>query len=451
MAPWDPRTAGARHAPRSTPWFWDELLVVQRAWRQDTANRSEASLPTLPGYKNRRDVSTELYLPSPPEENEETTEVDTYGYVLHTPDFIKERLPNGLEFDLHYGKASNFDASGSSAFRLDLFGNPIDPVGGDTKEYGFSVFALENKLIAKVNFYETSLVRSSIAGAMTYGTSNAIVAMIQAAALPENAAFSDSDVLAALPDQRIIDLHNITYDIGTHTAQAGLSNRAATRDVTAEGVEIEIIYSPTVQWTNFFKISKQETVNSNTGVVVKQWIDTFVRPTWIDSAFGQSFIMNPDTDQTLAEYAQQVIVDDYTRQSAQDGVPAAEQREWRFIGTSKYNFSDLFSGIGIRNFTVGGTLRWEDEVGIGFDLMQNELGDWVSDPNAVYTEDAMAYLDMFVSLDTTVFGKETSFQLYVSDLTNHDDLYAISANEDGSRTYRFYEGRVISLSATMRF
>ncbi|HKJ90074.1 MAG TPA: hypothetical protein VJ960_03005, partial [Oceanipulchritudo sp.] len=60
-------------------------------------------------------------------------------------------------------------------------------------------------------------------------------------------------------------------------------------------------------------------------------------------------------------------------------------------------------------------------------------------------------VDLFFRSTYDVGENQLTVQLNIKDLTDHDDLVPFYANPDGSRLYRFLEGRLITGSVTYSF
>jgi hypothetical protein len=94
----------------------------------------------------------------------------TWGAVLHSPDFINRMLPIGLKFSGFYGQGQNFKAD---APRGDIFGNQIDNPKGKTKDYGFVVSVLDDRLSLKTTWYKTDVANATLpADSAGFGNSN---------------------------------------------------------------------------------------------------------------------------------------------------------------------------------------------------------------------------------------------------------------------------------------
>jgi outer membrane receptor protein involved in Fe transport len=76
-----------------------------------------------------------------------------WGIVLHMPDSIVKKLPLGINVSLFFNKSNNFSPDAS---RIDLNGEPVASPKGDTKDYGFVISALDEKITLKVNWYKST-------------------------------------------------------------------------------------------------------------------------------------------------------------------------------------------------------------------------------------------------------------------------------------------------------
>ncbi|HRE83258.1 MAG TPA: TonB-dependent receptor plug domain-containing protein, partial [Opitutaceae bacterium] len=79
------------------------------------------------------------------------------GFVVHKPPFL--RLPGGIDFSVHYSKSQNFQPADA---RIDIYGTPIAPPGGESEDRGFSLTFLDGKLQTRFNWYETASNRASL-------------------------------------------------------------------------------------------------------------------------------------------------------------------------------------------------------------------------------------------------------------------------------------------------
>lgn len=434
-------------------YLWDGTVVLTGTWRNDRQRSDSVGAPTMPGRTQVENIFDPTYQagpqrPLPLDADEDTT---SWSVMVHTPDFLAEKLPFTLS--VYASEADNFQPSGG---RVNVYNEQIAPVTGATEEMGFIISGLDGKISARVNFYETGVLNNSfdVGGISPYA--GILTNLVTQLANPDNIAqgFTVADSQAVLAPQGTQDVSGFVPDWNNLTATTNRnSGDNGTQDFTAEGMEIEIAYNPTPEWTMLLTVGQQETVTSNTYPVLGRLVNEFVIPTWINSNFAQNFFINVDSTETLAQQAQRVIVDPYNRGRLQDGNPSKEQAEWRWAFNTSYSFgkTEFFNGW-LGDVTIGGGARWEDKVGIGFNTTVNELGDVVEDINQPYFSDTSLFVDVFARFRYDLEkDRAFTFQVNIRDLFNNDDLKAFRATPDGRQLYRFTEGRLVSASATLEF
>lgn len=135
----------------------NDLLVANLGWREDevelirNANPPKTSeqVPILdPEGFNLEGV----------EGNTLTESVFSYGLVAKVP---QKWLPDGTSLSFHYGESENFIPNPGG---FDWFGNPVPSSSGTTEELGITVGLMENKLVARLNFYEGNVENEPFVG-----------------------------------------------------------------------------------------------------------------------------------------------------------------------------------------------------------------------------------------------------------------------------------------------
>lgn len=433
--------------------LWDNTVVLTGTWRNDVQRSDSVGAPTMPGRVQVENIFDPNYVAGPNDLTEDADEDTTsWSVMVHTPRFLEEKLPFTLS--VYASEADNFQPSGG---RVNVYNEQIAPVTGATEEMGFIIGALDGKLSARFNFYETGVLNNSfdVGGISPYA--GILTNLVTQLANPDNIAqgFTVQDSQAVLAPQGTQDVSGFVPDWNNLTATTNRnSGDNGTQDFTAEGMEIEIAYNPTPKWTLLLTAAQQETVTSNTYPTLGRLVNEFVIPQWINTSFAQNFFINSDSTETLAQQAQRVIVDPYNRGRLQDGNPSKEQAEWRWAFNTSYSLGEFDDGFlkFFGDITVGGGLRWEDRVGIGFNTTTNSLGDVVEDVNQPYWSDTSLYVDVFARMRWKLQDQRSfTFQLNIKDLTNNDDLKAFRATPDGRELYRFTEGRLFAASATLEF
>ncbi|GAB5561430.1 MAG: hypothetical protein SynsKO_30770 [Synoicihabitans sp.] len=431
--------------------LWDNTVVLTGTWRSDKA--ASQGIGVANARRDIRDTLDPTYLagpqgPFPVTADDETT---SYSIMVHTPPFLRERMP--FELSVYKSSADNFTPTGGN---VTIFNDTVGATAGVTEEKGFIISGLDGKLSARFNWYESGVVNRRFENGAVSASAGILLGLAQQATNPANSQFSIADVQAALPPQGVIDVSGFVVDWSDPTSATTNRNSSdtGTQDFTSEGMEIEIAYNPTPEWTLLFTAGQQETVASNTFPEMQRYVNEHVLPNWVNSNFAQNYFIDAGATQTLAERAQTSIVDVVARSALEDGNPAKEQAEWRYAFNTSYNFGKFDDGIlkYLGDFTLGGGVRWQDKVGIGFGVGPNALGDLAFDLNQAFYAPAMTQVDVFARMSYDLKNERSfDFQLNVKDLTNNNGLIPYVANPDGSLLYRIMEGRLISASATFNF
>lgn len=438
-------------------YLWDKSIVLTGTWRKDKQASGGIGAPQnyagVPGVENVFDPTYLAGVPRPLNVDAEE-ETKSWSIVVHTPDFLQRFLPAGWDFSVYKSKADNFRPSGG---RVNIFNEQIAPLTGATEETGFMISAFDGKVQGRFNWYKTGVLNNSFDKGGVSASEGILLGLVRQLDNPANVAqgFTATDVQAHLPPQGVLDVNGFQPDYAN--AQATTNRNSAdngTQDFTSEGLEFELAYNPTANWTMLMSISRQQTITSNTYPVMQRYVNEFVLPKWVNSTFAQNYVISDTSGQTLAQLAQSSIVDPVLQSITEDGNPAKEERQWRWAFNTSYNFgrnSDIIPKY-FGNLTVGGGVRWEDKMGIGFGVAPNALGNMSFDRSQPFYAPAQTFADVFVRMEYPLADRRSfSVQLNVKDLTDHDELVPFYANPDGSKFYRILEGRLIVLSATLEF
>ena len=433
--------------------IWDDTVVLTGTWRSDRAASTGIGVGTV--RRDIRDTLDPTYLagpqgPFPVTADDETT---SYSIMVHTPPFLRDRLP--FELSVYKSSADNFTPTGGN---VTIFNDTVPATAGTTEEMGFIVEGLDGKLSARFNWFESSVVNNRFENGTIYVAENVLRNLAHQFDNPSNVAqgFTTAQVQSVLPPQGVIDVSGFQVDWSNPEAATTARNSSdtGTQDFTATGMEMEIAYNPTPEWTLLFTAGRQETVAANTWPEMQRFVNDFVIENWVNSSFAQNYFINEAGSQTLSELAQTSLVDGVARARLQDGNPAKEQAEWRFAFNTSYHLgkseNDILKWFG--DLTVGGGLRWQDEVGIGFEVGPNAFGDLAFDLNRPFYAPSTTHVDVFARMSYDLpSDRSFDLQLNIKDLTNNDGLIPFVANPDGSMYYRIQEGRLFTASATLNF
>lgn len=432
-------------------YFLDNLLVATLSYREDELEVWNANYPENPNG------SVDLQAPFPIGEQEsQTFENDTtsYSLVLHSPQWINERLPWGTNLSVFYNESENFQP----ANRVDVMGEPLSPPTGETKDYGFTISTWENRISLKVNWYETEIANDTLQGfgsswflanewvwGINYGrqaqnfegafangyqpapgqTAEEAEAVRQAAI----EAFFDP---ANIPPDSFFEAYGIDlarFESGGVTG--GLpGNFAVTGDTESEGIEFELFMQPTDQWNLTINAAKTEATRLNMAGSMADYIES--RWELYQGPAGDLRMWTGDyaPRETMRSRFERHLWAPYNLYRLQEGSDVPELRPWRFNIVTNYTFDEG----PLEGFWVGGAYRWQDGVIIGYPIEEPDDGSPafydISNPYESDPEDAV---DFWIGYSTQIAdGVDWRIQLNVRNALADDDLIPVTAQPDGS-------------------
>jgi len=401
----------------------DDSLITTLGWRQDDSSRfNDTGMPRTPG--------TVLGLPNDPSWRLSDRpslvvegEIFSYGAVAHLPAAIRRRLPLGLTASLHYNESENFQPSN---LRTNIFGRSIAPPGGQTRDYGFSFAALNDKIQGRVTWYETtSSGANSGQAASWFIRTDALIVQYNTPAARAAAGYVE-------PPQFIKDLsgwREVTLGNGQVVVQLGnLGFITDTTDLVSKGVEAEMVYNPTDNWRISFNAAKQEAARSNTAPAFQAYYD-LRRSMWQEGP--ANVLIADESGQVVRIRSRETFINEFEARRQLDGGIVSELRKWRWNVITNYNFSrDTF----LRGWHLGGAARWQDKVGIGFPIKTASGGQRIQDVSRPYFGPTDFKLDGWVGYQRPIFNRKITWklQLNVRNLLDEKELIPVRAQPDGS-------------------
>ena len=132
----------------------DGAVVPTFGWRRDEISRDSRQ-----GKKLANDVSSTDYSQVAANVREVAGETKSWGVVVHTPRQWQDKLPLGTHLSLFLNRSENFKAD---APRGDIFGNTIANPEAESKDYGFVISTLNDRLTFKATWYETKMKNATL-------------------------------------------------------------------------------------------------------------------------------------------------------------------------------------------------------------------------------------------------------------------------------------------------
>jgi len=392
---------------------------------------------------------------------------------------------HGLSFD--YNHANSFIAQTPAQ---DLYLHLLPNTTGIDKSYGVNLELFNGKVVLRLVHYETSeqnirngdanttaqrvirtdllltgatparFVLQNVAGGTTasFGPNNNQYGWIK----EQHPTWTDAQVFA-----------EFSNEIGLSQAQiTALMNPsppiAATNDIAAKGTEVELYLNPTKYWTTSINFSDTQSYIKNVSSTLQAWINQRM-PIWttlVDQAANDYWTAaqlaaepqhlwwthNYGGTQTAQQNFQAFVAAPYSVIKQLEGQADPQTRRYNVRASTNYRLAGITDNHLLKNFSIGGAVRWESPGAIGF---------WgVPDANGIYQtldaskpiyDKAHTYVDLVVGYRTKLFkGKvPATFQLNVRNLTENGRLQPVGAYPDGTiDTYRIVDPRLFILSAT---
>lgn len=397
------------------------------------------------------------------------------------------------DFGVSYNKSDNFNPPSSA--QVDALGNPLPKPTGEGKDYGFQFSLFDNKLFARVTWFEASNQneRTNAGTSISRLTDNIdqtlfrnwarTIAMINMGMDPTASGFGEN--LTPAVEQQVQNAAEVIWG-QPYTYYTAIGSLGATRNAKAKGVEAEVNYNPTPNWTMKFTFGKQATYYSG---VLKEYdiLFNYRNPVWqaaqaskyllpqyqslakyttsggreVDlTNFWTSYGYNtnvrldePNGYTTVEKYYTGVVLPQALLARDLEGQEAPGQRKYRWSYLTSYNFS---RGA-LKGFFVGGSERWESKSVIGYYGKASGANGTqldISDTNRPIYDDANWYTDLWVGYTRKIIGGKVGMriQLNASNVFENGGLQTVAVNYDGSPyAFRIVDPRQFILTTSFDF
>jgi hypothetical protein len=406
-------------------------------------------------------------------------------------------------FGVSYNQSDNFNPP--SGALGDFYGNALGKPVGKGKDYGFQFALFDNKLFARVTWFEASNENENIAAPQAYTRLRVNV---------DQTLFRNWARTIALINMGYSPIDNDNFGVNLSTTEENAVQQAAekiwklaynyyetlpfalgaTRNAEADGMEAEINYNPIPNWTMKFTFGKQDTKYASVVKEFTPWeadrmavwksakasdyllpqyqslakYNTTSDPTtgrdvdltnfW--SSYGyQSTVQSSDNSLNPEAIYNRDVMPLLMLDRDKQGQSVDGQRKYRWSFLTSYSFT---SGR-LRGFSIGGAERWEDKAVIGY-LGKNSGATTafyngqpildLSDVTKPVYDSANYYTDLWVSYRTNILGDKVGLklQLNVNNVFEGGSLRAVAVNYDGSPySFRIIDPRQYVLTARFEF
>jgi hypothetical protein len=415
-------------------YLWDGVVVPSfgiRKDKQDSYSFPNSANP-ISNVKNADGsdtinlVSPNYMLPIAPLQTV-SGRTKTWSVVLHTPRNIRDKMPGRTGLSLFYNRSSNFQPA---AGRIDVYGNALPSPEGKTKDYGFLLSTLDDRVTLKVNWYETTvtndaldqfggvymiwgaeawgygfargnLLRANVGGWADYrngydplgipaqGTGIVPTSTPSGGWTPAQIAWAQAVGDALCNAYMATKLPQSWFDLwGINTASADAGNfiwgttpsgLTVTGDTRSKGVEYELNAQPTKNWNIAINASKTSAQRINMAGSFVDWVEA----RW--AVYNTPVTLNGQTVGIIGDvrlwnggyYQPESLKGKFSREfmsgyylwRIQEGSNVPELRPWRFNLVTNYTFDGSILGGKLKGVNVGAGYRWQDGVVVGYPVL----------------------------------------------------------------------------------
>ena len=442
--------------------FLKNYLVTTVGWREDRDDNLTRQLPpklTNGGY----DDSVVVYLPSVSQAKRSWTK--SVGGLLPV------KLPGETEVRGFWNQSSNYNPVGQ---RRNIWNEELGSPSASTREYGLSISAFHNKVSLKVGRYETAIKADGISVTNPYNYISTMITRTLSGrdqglnpadwGYPGFASFSDvaQALYATIPQRMAVNIGDAKqfrpYFTGSgptlQWTPASIVNLTSTSDTISKGMEYEAIINPVPSWRISLSLAKNEAVKSNVAAEELAFGAAWRRN--LETMFGGRLLTGSrqpgiQTDNFWSQYNTETLTPIRTA-AALSGTATPEVRKWRANLVTNY----AFQGERLKGVHIGGALRWQDKIGIGYPLARNASGENVADITHPYwgPQDTAVDLSLGYRRKLKFVGRNVAWNvnLNVRNLNAKERIIPIQANADGSYgNFRIPPERTWSLTNSFTF
>ncbi len=469
-------------------YMWDGIFVPSFGFRVDKQKYYAMSSAPLFADSETVILDREVFrLPDDPSFRS-SSRSNSWSFVLHTPRSIRDRMPWRTNVSLYYNRSSNVEPA---AGRVDVYGDPIGSPDGKTKDYGFAINTLDDKVSLKVTWYETTVKNAALdnfggtymiwgaeAWAQSFAWANlqrgrsggwadytngydptGIVAMdtpeggwtdeqtayAQAVGDAISQAYFDTALPASwyqLWNINVASLQNVEPGASTPfltgTQPPGLT---ITGDTLSKGVEFELAAQPIRGLNIAINAAKTDATRLNMAQSLVDWVESrwavYNTPVTYQGqqvgVIGDVRFWNGgySPGESLRGKFGREFMGPYWLYRIQENSNVPELRPWRFNLVANYSFNE---GM-LRGFNIGGSYRWQDKQIIGYPVLP---GATINDPRAFdltdpYMGPSERNIDMWVGYSRKLTEKvDWRIQLNVRNLFADEGLIPVTVQPDGS-------------------
>ncbi|MDX2185412.1 MAG: hypothetical protein SFV32_00630 [Opitutaceae bacterium] len=153
-------------------YLWGDTIIPTYGWREDrlrTYGTTGAKDPLTQAFSTDIvNIPNNPFDPGP-------VQTRTWGVVAKLPPEIRRKLPLGTQINGFYNKSTNVRADN----RVGFSGKSLPNSSGESKDYGIVISTLDDRISAKITWYETKVKDANIPGGNPLGQNSWFLANMQ--------------------------------------------------------------------------------------------------------------------------------------------------------------------------------------------------------------------------------------------------------------------------------
>ncbi|HTX66348.1 MAG TPA: TonB-dependent receptor plug domain-containing protein [Opitutaceae bacterium] len=476
--------------------FWDDRIVGTLGWRRDWYRARQTDQSNLQGSQQYPGGYPDVSL---------INRMNNWFYLngrTKTAGVVFRPLKwSSGNIGLTLNRSDNFNPPTGSP--KDFFMNPLPKPQGKGKDYGIEASLFNNKLVARINWFDSDNQNANaVAAATALGRvtrmdtssmrswSEYVVRIRNGEDITANFANNTAHPLTTAELSSIETLMNApNYSANTNGWPSGFGN--ATQEDKAKGIEAQVIYNPVPNWNIKFTLGKQKSIYDKVAPELDAWLaqrsgvwtsavatdlpnelqittgasGSGATPVLL-SNFWNGYGFNADARLSNASssgwvsprtFYESAVATEIAVAKALQGQIVPNERLWSWNLMSTY----AFTHGRLRGASFGGAVRWIDRAIAGYmgDTAHLNSSGQIAAPDItqpIYTPSETS-LDLWAGYTTKIpwiFGDKVQvrFQLNVRDVTEKGGLQAIAFNFDGSpASWRIKDPRQYFFTTTLDF
>jgi outer membrane receptor protein involved in Fe transport len=361
-------------------------LATTVGWRKDSVSSYDAGLPSEDPATGVLTTTSDAW----PLERivgvaEETV---SWGVVGHAPPRLREYLPYGHELSVFYHNSRNFRVVPQ---RYNIRNESIGPETGDSQEYGLRIGTVSGRVALRLSHYKTIADKASVGGLTP--TINILADLVEStyAQISSGANAGNPAGIAAFDawlespyGQDYLDAFNYILDPNTDPAKpvaqfgkfANVNGErapvAGTSTFESQGYELEMILNPTANWRITANAAKADALRTRVAAELDDFINNpesgilaLVQAPDLSSTTAGALRFSPTAD-VYSTVRNNVVGPSYAIFQL-NGAQTDELRKYRANLLTDYSFGAKLFGGRLAGLNIGGALRWQDKVLIGYE------------------------------------------------------------------------------------